>query len=223
VYHIVFIDESREDVEIFLDYIEGCNLDDLLTVTTLIPLPSVEDLVEQIFELGVDAIIVDFKLNEYRELFDYNVPYSGVDLVEAVLNHREGFPCFVMTSFDDDAIKASHDVNVVYQKDILHGGKKEGEQQARFVDRVMQQIEHYKAHINGAEKEFNRLISQSREEQLNAKEETLLKELDRFLERSAHKHAAIPDSLKDATMKADLHKLIMNTDKLLEDLDEKRK
>lgn len=221
MYHVVFIDESQEDMDGFVDYIDGTNFADLLVIKTIPPLSKVENLVEQIFEMGVDAIVVDYNLNEFKELFDYNVPYTGVNLVEEVLSRREAFPCFVITHFDDDAIKSSHDVNVVYQKDILHGAEKKGEQKATFADRIMQQIEHYKVRIKKAESEFNNLVHQGRERKLNADEESRLYELDGFLERAAHKHATIPESLKDTSMKADLHKLIMNTDKLLEDLDEK--
>lgn len=221
MYNIVFIDEAQEDVDNFLDYIEGFNISERLSVKTLLPLPVVEDLVEQIFEHRFDAVIVDFRLNELRDLIDYNVPYNGVELVEEILAHREGFPCFVITHFDDDAIKSSHDVNVVYQKDILYGSEKKTDQKASFVDRIIQQIGHYKSRIAGAEERFNELITQSRANQLNADEEHELKELDRFLERASFKHGAIPDSLKDASIKEDIHKLIANTDKLLEKLDGK--
>ena len=218
MYKIVFIDESEEDGDDFLDYIDSCNNADLISAKVLPPSPEIDELVETIFDMNVDAVIVDFELNEMRVLIDYNVPYNGVEVVEAVLNQRDGFPCFVMTSFDDDAIKASNDVNVIYQKDILHGKVLKGEQKASFMDRVIHQIEHYRARIKNAEKEFNNLITKSREGQLNAMEESTLKDLDGFLERSAYKHAAIPDSIKEKSMKADIHKLIENTDKLLEAL-----
>ena len=221
MYNIVFIDEAQEDVDNFLDYIEGFNISERLSVKTLPPLPIVEDLVEQIFEHRFDAVIVDFRLNELRDLIDYNVPYNGVELVEEILDHREGFPCFVITHFDDDAIKSSHDVNVVYQKDILYGSEKKTEQKASFVDRIIQQIGHYKSRLTGAEERFNELITQSRANQLNADEENELKELDSFLERASFKHGVIPDSLKDASIKENIHKLIANTDKLLEKLDGK--
>jgi hypothetical protein len=217
VYNILFIDETQDDINHFLDYIDSKNVNDQVSVDVLLPQPDVESLLRAVLEKGADAVIVDFQLNDYKELVDYNVPYNGVDFAEELNCRKEGFPCFVITSFEDDAIRVSDDVNVVYQKDILH--KKETAHNASFIDRVMQQIEHYRARIADAEKEFNTLLIQRRTEQLDASSESRLKELDCFLERASHQHSALPAELKDKTLKADLHKLIANTDALLKTLD----
>ncbi len=215
MYKIVVVDESPDDIDNFHDYIEGHNLSGLLEVIDISPEPSIQETIDKIFDSNADAVVADYLLNEYRIIIDYNVPYNGVELVEEILKQRQEYPCFVMTSFDDDAIKSSADVNVVYQKSILHGAEKNSE--ASFVDRVIQQIEHYRARISTAEQEFNRLIDLAEKKELNALDESLLNELDGFLERTTHRKSAIPASLK--TMKSDLHKLIENTDKLLEKLD----
>jgi len=219
MYRIVFVDESQDDIDHFHDYIEGHNLSELLEVVDIPPEPSIQESIDKIFDSNADAVIADYLLNEYRTIIDYNVPYNGVELVEEILKQREEYPCFVMTSFDDDAIKSSADVNVVYQKSILHGAEKDSK--ASFVDRVIQQIKHYRARISDAEEEFRQLIIQTQERNLNAEEESRLKKLDGFLERIVQKHTAIPDSLKDNSLKKDLHKLIENTDKLLEKLNGK--
>ena len=219
MYRALFIDESEDDSNDFLTYIDSKNGDGLITFETLPPKRSIEELIDEVFSQNVDAIIVDFQLNEEKTIIDYNVPYTGVEFAEEVQRQREGFPCFVITSFEDDAIKVSNDVNVVYQKDILHGAEKVEGNSASFYDRIVQQIGHYKARIVDAESEFNLLISKRIDGQLDATNESRLKALDGFLERAACKHQALPDSLKDEALKADLHKLIVNTDKLLEALD----
>ena len=221
MYNVIFIDESEEDTEEFLDYVDSFNVGDVLTIKSLLPAPTIDELIDKIFDLKADAIVVDFKLNELKEQIKFNVPYTGVDLVEAVLEQRESFPTFVMTSFDDDAIKLSHDVNVIYQKDILHGGELKGEEKASFIDRVIQQITHYRVRISDAETEFNYLIHKAKDEQLTAKEEEQLKALDKFLESSSQKHMTIPDSLKEQSFKNNIQDLINSTDKLLEALDGK--
>ena len=88
-------------------------------------------------------------------------------------------------------------------------------------ERIIQQIVHYRARITKAEQEFNRLVSLVRDGGLDAEGETRLKELDGFLERATQKQTAIPDLLKDTSLKKDLHRLIENTDRLLEKLNDK--
>src|ERR1700692_4805494 len=104
MYKILFIDEQSTDIDDFKDYVEAANTKENFTVDAEFPLEDIAEMIQLIIKHNPDAIVTDFMLNEYKENIKYNVPYNGVQLVREFISIREGFPCFVMTSFDDNAI-----------------------------------------------------------------------------------------------------------------------
>ena len=108
------IAQEAESIEAFLDYVENTNASDKIEVIIEYPQETKEEMIDSIIKINPDAVITDFMLNEYKETIKYNVPYNGVELVKSFVELREGFPCFVLTSFDDNAIRQSEDVNIVY-------------------------------------------------------------------------------------------------------------
>ena len=220
MYKIIYVDEYQEDIDDFLDYFEDKDSNNKFEVIYLLPEKTLDEMYEKIFEENPDAIISDFKLNDMKTEIRYNVPYTGVILTEKILENKEKFPCFVMTSYDDEAIKVSQDVNMVYIKDILHGGEDKIEAEANFLDKVENQIIHYKKRIEDAEKELLELINKSQNQSLNAKEESRLLELDTFIEKSTNQESSLPEHLKGTKNLDELHKMIDSTDALLAELRE---
>ena len=220
MYKIIYIDEYKDDIDDFLDYFEAKDTNNNFDIEYLLPESTLDEMYEKIFEKNPDAIISDYMLNEYKNDINYNVPYTGVDLTEKILNFKSGFPCFVLTSYDDQAIKTSQDVNMIYIKDILHGSEEKTNAKANFLDTVENQIIHYKKRVKNAEKELSELIDKSNKESLNAYEEARLLELDTFIEKSTSQPSALPEHLKSTKNLDELHKMIENTDKLLADLKE---
>ncbi|WP_321778112.1 hypothetical protein [Sulfurimonas sp.] len=218
MYKILYIDEHQEDIEDFLDYFEEKDNSGQFKIKYLLPEKTLEEMYIKIFEENPDAIISDYMLNEYKNDIDYNVPYTGVDLTEMILENKDKFPCFVLTSYDDDAIKTSQDVNIIYIKDILHGSEEKTNAKANFLDTVEHQIIHYKKRIENSQAELLELIEKSNKEPLNAPEEARLLELDSFIEKSTSQKSAIPEHLKGTKNLDELHKMIDSTDKLLEEL-----
>lgn len=218
MYKIIYVDEYKEDIENFLDYFEDKDTQGNFEIIPLFPKNNIEETIEEIFTNKPDAVVSDYMLNEYKVDIDYNVPYTGVDLIERILESKEKFPSFVMTSYDDQAIKTSQDVNIVYIKDILHGSEEKTNAKANFVDTVQSQIIHYKKRIENAEKELNELISKSEKEALNAREEERILELEKLIEEATDKKCKIPKQLKELKNLNMIHKMIDNTDELLKEL-----
>lgn len=125
-----------------------------------------------------------------------------------------GFPCFVLTSFDANAIQESQDVNLIYPKDIL--GKKFGE--TTLPEKVRVQIEHYVAQLKSSSVEFNQLSEKSRARNLNEAEEFRLMELDTILENSVNAKKAVPQTAKQVAGIKKLTELLKSTDELLGEL-----
>lgn len=214
MYRIIFIDEVPADIRRFQRYVEKNNSKKQFEVIAKIPLENIDELIEEIFSENIDAIIVDYLLSESMS----NITYTGVELVEKILEKRKKFPCFVLTSYDDEAVGTSSDVNIVYSKGLMNP-KSEEKVNITFLERVKNQIEHYKSKISNAEKELNKIIKKSRKLSLTAAEEERLNELDNFLEKALNQESKIPSNLKKKSTLKDLHKLIKNTDVLLKKMD----
>lgn len=223
MYKILFIDEQKEDAENFQDYIERNDSEKKFEVITMLPLADFDEMTDEILSLKIDAIVIDYFLNEYKTEFNYNVPYNGVTLMEEIFNHREDFPCFIMTSFDDNAIKESFDVNLIYIKGIIHGEENQTSAKSTFLERLENQIIHYRKKIKDAENEIVALLEKAEIEKLNAEEENRMLELDDFLEKTIHKPSKIPSQLKENTNLKALHKLINDTDNFLKEIKDSKK
>lgn len=215
MYKIIFIDEQLSDINDFKDYVEDTNSNEKFEVIGIFPQEDLNEMVHLIFVHNPDAVITDFMLNEYKDTIKYNVPYNGVQLVQEILSIRETFPCFVMTSFDDNAIKVSDDVNLVYIKDILHGSEKETNAKANFLERVESQINHYKTKISNAEKELHRLLELRNSGNASMDDEKGIIHLDHILETSIDKRNAIPEEYKSLSNISRLAEILTKVDEIL--------
>lgn len=211
---ILFVDEQQEDIDNFKDYIDEKDLEGNFKVLSMFPLESIDQMVEEIMNMNVDAVITDFRLNEYKEDIQYNVPYDGTLLVERILNEREDFPCFVLTSFDDEAVGKSEDVNIVYIKGILHDTEKEIKAKATFLDRLKNQIIHYKLRLHNAEERLVDLLEKSKVQRLDAPEEEELIKLDNLIEKSLDKRYPLPEVVKRTKESESLSELLKAVDDL---------
>lgn len=215
MYKILFIDEQKGDIDDFKDYVEAANSKENISVDAEYPLEDINEMIQLVIKHNPDAIVTDFMLNEYKEDIDYNVPYNGVQLVREFMSIREGFPCFVMTSFDDNAIKESEDVNMVYIKDILHGSERKTQAKANFLVRVESQILHYKSKIQNAETEVLRLLQLRSKGKATMEEENELIRLDHFLEVSIDKKSSMPAEFKSLSNTNKLEAMMSKVDELL--------
>jgi len=219
MYRILFIDEEQETFDDFLDYVEVSTTKDVIEVQTQFPLENLDEMVELIFKINPDAIVTDFRLNEMKTEIRYNVPYNGVELVEELLKIRAGFPCFVLTAFDDLAVSESDDVNKVYIKNILHNNKEESKAKAKFLDRIIYQIEHYKSRITNAEKELLTLIELRKSGKAGISDEEKIIKLDHFLENIIDSQHAVPIEFKTLSNEDRLSKLLNMVDEILKKVD----
>lgn len=222
MYKILFIDEEKETLEDFEEFVEKFPSRVELIPLTALPLASKEEMIEYIFKLAPDALVTDFRLNEMKRDVTYNIPYNGVDLVEEFQSIRNHFPCFVLTALDDEAVNKSDDVNIVYVKNILY--KKEDENaKAKFLDRVLGQIEHYKSRIENAKNELNELLNIRKAGKADIIIENKIIELDDFLEKSIDAKSSIPSEFKTLSNSNRLDSILNKVDELLKKIDKDAK
>lgn len=215
MYTILFIDEEDDSKDAFLDYVDNTAASEKIKIITEYPQETLEEMISDIIKLNPDAIITDFMLNDYKESVKYNVPYNGVDIVNEFTSIREGFPCFVLTSFDDNAIRQSDDVNIVYVKNILHNKVIDENSQANFIERVIHQINHYKSKINDSEQKLFELIEKRHSGIANLDDESEIIRLDHLIENSLDKQNAIPEEYKSLSNTRKLEEILSKVDDLL--------
>lgn len=215
MYKLLFIDEQQNDIDDFKDYVDQTSTSENFAVEFEYPLEDLTEMIQLVISHDPDAIIVDYMLNEYKESIKHNVPYNGVELVQAISAIREGFPCFVMTSFDDQAVKSSQDVNIVYIKDILHFSENKTQAKANFLERVESQILHYKAKLKYAEDQLTELLKLRSQGRASLEQESEIIRLDQLLEKAIDKRNAIPEEYKDLSNITKLSEIISKVDEIL--------
>ena len=75
---------------------------------------DVSDIWSIIFDMNVDAVIVDYKLNDSGIL-----PYTGNHVVREIRKHNLHLPVFMITSFEQNALQESDEVQIIRGKDML--------------------------------------------------------------------------------------------------------
>lgn len=195
---VAYIDESDIDIRRFRRFARN-----YFEVIPIKPLKEKEDTASAILSSHIDALIVDFDLSEQDEKIHYN----GADLVRLVLEERELFPVFILTSYEDDAVSKGEDVNIVYEKSEMVSGE-------RFLERVKTQIEKYYHKLDKAEERILFLIKESQSRKLDALEEKEVESLDSLIERALDKRIPIPEKIKRDAEEDKLGNLLKKFDQL---------
>lgn len=211
-YRILYVDEVQGDRYDFQSYIELNSDAGKFQVDAIEPEEDLESFVEKINNENYDAIITDHHLGEEKP----TIQYDGVELVEEILKFRLDYPCFILTGWEDDAVREGKDVNIVYYKGIKNLTRSDvQDHQAIFVDKIENQIIHYREKIGVLENEYNELLEKG---DLDSFEDDRLSELDTLIERMTNKTSSIPQGLKTRENLDELHKMIGNTDALIQKL-----
>lgn len=211
-YKIIYVDEQDDDGDAFKDFVETKDADKQFVVWHLKPAVSLEEMLALIQEQAPDALVSDYRLNEHIASLGYAVPYNGIELIASFLQVRTGYPCFVITSFPNDAASSSEDVNVVYVKNVLH---EKDNADLNFLERIRIQINHYRVRVQQAENRIQELLELKKRAELSAPEEEELIDLDSFLDSSVDGRQSIPDDLRKLSNESRLLSIMTKVDELL--------
>jgi hypothetical protein len=216
-YKIAYIDEVSEDIRDFQRFAS-----DIFDVIPILPIggeDGLDKLLNSILENHIDAVVVDHNLIEFDKTATIN--YLGNDVVNMILERLEGFPVFVLTSYDEDAIDNNEDAKIVFEKKLMYASKEQPElfeSGIKFKKLINKQIEKYKVRLEEAEKKLLELINLSKERQLDAFEEQELIKLDGEIERSLDKESQIPDKVRKMIEEDKLSELLNKVDDLAKKL-----
>ncbi len=215
-FKIAYVDESKEEIRKFQRFAYST-----FEVVPVYPRPSIEETCAEILESNVDAIVSDFQFHE--EVSD--IKYDGTDLITLILSKRDGFPVFILTSFEDDAMRKGDDVNIIYEKGEKYITDQAGNisRNESLLERIKLQIEKYQRKLEVNENRILELIAESKKRNLSALELDELAELDSKVEKALDKESSIPNILRESKEALDLSELLKKVDELGKKLSEKNK
>lgn len=203
--NIAYIDEKDDERDNF--FTDAFDSELFAEIYRVEPLQNIDEMLAYILSLDMDALITDFNLTEAAPL-----EYSGEQLVERFLAVRAEFPCFIRTSYEEDALSSSADVNRVYSKDIsadAHSGRS-------LFERIALQIKKHQELVEGWQVELEKLVAIPAEER-RARDVERLIELDHKLEATLGADAQVPKGVKVDVL-AKRHELLDETEKLIADI-----
>jgi hypothetical protein len=145
---IVYVDEDDDAREDF--YIDATRSGLFKEVIILPPSAELDEMINELLGREFEALVSDFRLADAGP-----VNYDGSLLVERFLEVRSGFPCFIRTSYDDEAVATAADVNRVYSKE----SKGQGAPHRAFFERVGKQIARQRNQVAAWADELEALVA----------------------------------------------------------------
>ncbi|CAN2044251.1 putative Response regulatory domain-containing protein [Candidatus Magnetomoraceae bacterium gMMP-1] len=205
-YKLGILDEYQDDIDDFLLFFENDFEVEIIELSE-----NQDEIIKKILEANLDAIAIDYKLMEHNTKIGFNGDVIYNSLVDRLYN----FPAFILTNYVPDASKSSiRDEFKIIPKRWMKTGSVDGNE---LIEKIKFSIIKYKKKIDDAEKELLELIDKKNKNELSAREETRLIELDSMLEKTIDKKNSIPKQWKEEG--TEISKLI----KLAEDIIKKEK
>ena len=202
-----YLDEDESDIAQFHDFVNQYNNYEFCDLK---PQRALSGTIEEILNLHLDIIVVDYLINEYMD-----IDYTGLMVIDELKKKIRDFPCMLLTSHPDEALEISFDTNSVYSKSVPFGNDEE--QKNILAIKIKKNAENYKKRIFDAEKELEELNSLDK---LSVTQEERLIELDDFLEANLGNDWKTPQHLKTTGHIDDIRKLVTRTEEILKKLED---
>lgn len=208
-FKVIYVDEdpeARTDFKLNFVNKESC---DLIIVH---PEFELDDMVEFIITESPEAVVTDFRLKDKEP----QVTYDGVDLIKKIKEIKSKLPCFVLTSYEGEAINVALDVNWIHDKEEIHEDEND---RPVFSQKVIQQIHVNRGILEKLLSKQQGLFTILQQRDLTEIEERELVELSNEIEMFIFNDIKIPKEIKSYDGLAKLDSLISLSDRLLEEID----
>lgn len=208
MYKIAHIDENAASINNFYQNFKG----DFEILKIKVDAQSTIDLIiQEAFENKVDAIVVDFMLDE-----EGDVNFNGNQIFDMIRKIRPHFPIVMLTSFEPQAIDHMEDVHIIYSKDILDG---ESEDELEiFKTKLKSNIERYYSKFQNTEKNIEKLVMKKNESGLEPSEEETLTKLFILMDELDPEGKELPTNLIQSGTITKLNDFVSQTKEILEEL-----
>lgn len=168
--------------------------------------PELKDMVDQVTELDLDCVLVDYKLSSYQ-----NVYYSGIELAKSIEKALYDFPIFILTSYEDDLF--SNEVFNAYQVFDFARYLSDKSERIELNYKIIEQILKSKKQKEQLTEELIRLLPMMGK---NQEIDSRIMELDSILEKSLSGEHALSVKIKKDLGSSKLVELIEKIDMILE-------
>lgn len=167
---------------------------------------DINDLLEEICEKNIDALVVDYMLSSY----EVAIEYTGVKFAEETDRKYMGFPIFVLTSYEEE----------LYQKEIFDAYKvynferymNDDQERIEINVKIVEQCIKRKRQIEDWKKQLEELLpEQGKSREIDEK----ILELDSYLEKSFDGEHAISKEWKEKLSGDNFTLLLTKLDDLL--------
>ncbi|GAB1055795.1 MAG: hypothetical protein WAqPseu_26630 [Shewanella algae] len=175
---IVYVDDETSEINSFKSSI--LLIDNTVTIIGLKPEYTLEETYELVIGgQEVDAVVTDYDLSD-----SCDVSFTGAELVKELKERQPFLSCFVLTAFEDNAVKSdSVDVYQVYSKSVLEKlDETTLEHEVSFYDRIKQQVEKNKRRLVSLTNEHRSLLQDRTTTNWTTEKESRLIELDNLLD-----------------------------------------
>ena len=208
MYKIAHIDENAASINNFYQNFKG----DFEILKIKVDAQSTIDLIiQEAFENQVDAIVVDFMLDE-----EGDVNFNGNQIFDKIRKIRPHFPIVMLTSFEPQAIDHMEDVHIIYSKDILDG---ESEDELEiFKTKLKSNIERYYSKFQNTEIKIEALVKKKNESGLEPSEEVTLTKLFILMDELDPEGKELPTNLIQSGTITKLNDFVSQTKEILEEL-----
>ena len=178
---------------------------------------TTDNLIDQIEELHLDALAVDYKLADGGWL-----PYNGDEVVKAIYKKKRYFPVFMLTSYPSDAMSKLENVFLVNDKSIMSDNENSlgGEESLTTLkEKIKKAVENYKSIVTSKENRARELeTKQESEDGLSDDEEKELLELHLDLQAIDAKANPLSPAKMETNSIKELRDLVNISRDLLEQL-----
>ncbi len=199
-YAIGYLDESSEEIR---DFKRFAHKD--FDIKDFMPLADPDELIQELLDAHIDALIVDFDLKEENS----EIGYFGDEVIERLLTIRYNFPVFIFTNHDEEATDHSKNVDIVIDKSEMKANPQ------KLLKKIRLKIEKYYNEIKDKENRLLELLNKKQTTTLIPSEEQELIECDDFIEKTLNKRTSIKNDIK-GEYSSDVNEMI----KLLNKIDE---
>lgn len=178
----------------------------ILTPVAVALTKPISDLVEQIKNHNLDAVIVDYCLTS-----SVNISYNGVEASNEILENFSNFPIFVLTGYKEELYE--QEIFNSYQVFDYTRYMEEEEESAELHTKLIEQILKTRKQKELWIKELKELLPREGE---SAEIDARILELDANIEKSINKKNMIPIETKKKLEDPKFDELISKIDKILE-------
>lgn len=80
---------------------------------------KIEDIWQEVCEFDAQAVLIDYRLNDTGK-----VSYTGDDVIRIIHRHNKHLPTFIITSYEDNAVKECKEALIIRGKEMFTDSKK---------------------------------------------------------------------------------------------------